>query len=86
MQRYRVRIEQPVHGESFYRDAPDGINNKDQGQARRFRGYHDAVVHLASALHPPNGGLNEPVTITIEPVPQDMDRPWTVEEILAREG
>jgi len=86
MHQYLVKLHQSVHGESFYREAPDGINNEDQGQARRFGGYHEAVVHLASALRPSNGGLNEPVTITIEPAPQDTDRPWTVEEILPREG
>ena len=86
MHQYLVKIHQSVHGESFYREAPDGINNKDQGQARRFKGYHEAVVHLASALHPSNGRLNEPVTITIEPVPPDKAHPWTVEEIPARKG
>jgi hypothetical protein len=86
MQQYRVTIKQPVHGETFYREAPGGLYNKNPAQARRFRGYQEALSHMAGVLRPSSARLHEPVTITIEPVPQEGDSPWTVEEILAREG
>ena len=78
---YIVEITQPSHGTTFYRSGY-GINEKDRSMATRFDGYLPTLQHITAVLT--YIVLNEPVEIRLLPAPNN--RPWTVEEILAREG
>jgi hypothetical protein len=78
---YVVEIMQPSHGTTFYR-IDNGIHEKDQSKATRFNGYLLALQHITGVLA--HIVLNEPAEIRIVLAPNNG--PWTVEEILAREG
>jgi hypothetical protein len=76
---YVIEFDQPALGTTYF---GNGVHEPDKNHATRFNSYLDAVGHLAA--HLPAHTLNEPVEIRIVPAPDNT--PWTVEEILAREG
>jgi hypothetical protein len=83
---YIIKIDQAQQGTSYYHHGAGGIDNKDPDRATRFFNYGEAARQAAELLRP-GGGLQGPAAITFEPAPESLpDRPWTVEEILAREG
>ena len=80
---YIIEISQPCHSTRFYRHGY-GISESDPAKATRFECYDQALKLLAEFLNPAKLVLSEPVEIRILPAPDDG--PWTIEEILAREG
>jgi len=78
---YIIEVKQPSHGTAFYRSG-HGIYEKDQNKATRFNSHYQAMRHLTGVLA--DVVLRESVEICI--VPARSEEPWTVEEILAREG
>lgn len=81
--KYIVEIRQPSQGITFFQQGK-GIAETDSAKATRFGSYFDALQLITDFLNPDRIVLSEPVEIRIAPAPSD--EPWTVEEILAREG
>lgn len=79
---YIVEIKQRSQTTFFRMDY--GIAEPDPFKATRFGSYREALQQIAEVLKSDATTLNEPVEIRIMPSPKI--EPWTIDEILEREG
>jgi hypothetical protein len=81
MSQYIVKIVQPAREAVFYRD-DGGALERDCWKATRFGRFQDAASRVAAGLM--SCGIPDAAEVHIVQVPPDQ--PWTIEEILQREG